>query len=77
MREELTTLSLPVQVVCGTLDRVAMPESCRASAQLLSAELVEMQCGHAPFLTHPDILIERFVSFIEQLKLQKETSFAI
>ena len=77
LREELAALSLPVQVVCGTLDRVAMPETCRASAQLLSAELVEMQCGHAPFLTHPDVLIERFVSFIEQLKLQKEASLAV
>ena len=69
LRAEVTSLSLPTQVVSGTLDRVTMPESCRALSQMMSAQLVEIKAGHAPFLTNLEFMLANFESFVNQIEV--------
>jgi len=64
LRNELGQLSLPAQVVSGTLDRVTMPASSCALASMLSAQLIEMHSGHAPFLTHEEEMLDAFEAFV-------------
>jgi len=67
LRSDLKNLSLPAQVVSGALDRVTTPESCRALSQIMSAELVEVHSGHAPFLTNVEFMLDNFERFIKQV----------
>ncbi len=55
---------LPVQVVVGRLDRVANGEGGRLLAQQLGGNLVEIQSGHAPFLTHADDVLGALTSLV-------------
>jgi pimeloyl-[acyl-carrier protein] methyl ester esterase len=54
LRAQLHRLLMPVQVVSGLRDRVANPASSNRLAQILNAELIELDTGHAPFMTSPD-----------------------
>jgi len=65
LRTQLAQVTLPSQVVCGTLDRVTKPESSQRLAQLLETELVEIQSGHAPFLTHPSQMLDCFAGLLQ------------
>ena len=49
LRDQITQLRLPIQVISGSLDRVTKPESSHALAKMISSELIEMHAGHAPF----------------------------
>lgn len=69
LRADVTNLSLPTQVVSGTLDRVTMPESCRALSQMMSAELVEVHAGHAPFLTNIEFMLDHFERFVKRVEI--------
>ena len=66
LRSELLKLKLPMQIVSGSLDRVTMPASSRALAEMLSAALVEIHSGHAPFLTHTEEMLDQFEVFVKQ-----------
>jgi len=55
---------IPVQVVSGTLDRVTNPDNSKSLLEFLSAELVEIKSGHAPFLTEPEQMIDSFESLL-------------
>jgi non-heme chloroperoxidase len=54
-RAQLPKLAAPALVVVGARDAVVSPEVGRAAAKLLpNATLLELDCGHAPFLELPD-----------------------
>ena len=69
LRGRIESLSLPTQVVSGTLDRVTMPESCRLLSQMMGAQLVEIKAGHAPFLTNIEFMLDNFDSFVNQVEI--------
>ena len=64
LRSQLEMLSLPTQIISGSLDRVTKPESSRALSQMMPSELVELHGGHAPFLTNVDSMLESFERFV-------------
>ena len=72
LRNELSKLTLPVQVVSGALDRVTMPASSRALADMLSASLFEIHSGHAPFLTHVTEMLDQFELFLSSISENDE-----
>ena len=67
LRSEISDLSLPVQVLCGARDRVTHPQSSHRLAALLDAPLVELDCGHAPFLSHPEETQATLLSFLDSI----------
>ena len=69
LRSEVTKLSLPAQIVTGTLDRVTMPESCRLLSKMMPAELVEVHSGHAPFLTDVEFMLNNFERFVKRIEV--------
>lgn len=71
LRDELGQITVPTQIISGSKDRVTNPESSKQLTKLMREphaekhlELVELDCGHAPFLTKPDAMLKRLVSFI-------------
>lgn len=69
LRDQIASLSMPVQVISGLKDRVAKPESNVRLAALLGAELVSLDTGHAPFMTAPDDVVSALVRLIGQVAL--------
>jgi len=69
LREQLSAVVVPAQVISSKLDRVTKPESSRALAQMLSAELIEMHCGHAPFLTDVEFMLTNFQRFVGKVEV--------
>lgn len=61
---------LPSQVVVGSRDRVANPEGGAYLAELISAELVGVDSGHAPFLTEPQQLLDKFKRLVDDVSAQ-------
>lgn len=59
---------LPTQVVVGALDRVANAAGGHLLAQQLGASMVEIHAGHAPFLTHPDDVLNALKLLIAQMQ---------
>jgi pimeloyl-[acyl-carrier protein] methyl ester esterase len=68
LRDELLRLDLPVQVISGVRDRVANPQSSTKLAEMLSAELVEIESGHSPFMTKPDEFVQHLSRFIQEVE---------
>ncbi len=60
--------NMPVQIVNGLLDRVANPEGVSALAQTLSADLLTLKTGHAPFLTNPEEVLSGLESLIAKVE---------
>ncbi len=54
LRGAIPQISVPCQVIAGSLDRVANPEGSAEMARLLNAQFEVLDAGHAPFLTQPD-----------------------
>ena len=69
LRDELSKLTLPVQVLSGLRDRVAKPESSTKLAELLGAQLVEFDTGHSPFMTHSDLYCRCLADYIQSIDL--------
>ncbi len=61
----LAAEALPVQVLVGQLDRVANPQGGEYLANALSAPLVSLKTGHAPFLTDPDAVKSALLQLLE------------
>ena len=51
LRADVEALSIPAQVVSGLRDRVAKPVGSARLASMLRATLIELDAGHAPFMT--------------------------
>lgn len=58
---------VPMQVISGSLDRVANPDGVAYLAHCLSAELVEIHTGHAVFLAEPEALLDHLENLVEQI----------
>lgn len=67
LRDDLAQLDLPVQVISGVRDRVANPSSSAKLAESLSAQLVEIDSGHSPFMTKPDEYLQCLVQLINKV----------
>lgn len=65
LRAQIEHLSMPAQVVSGLKDRVSKPESSARLAQILGADLVELDTGHAPFMTQPKAVLLALLDLIE------------
>lgn len=64
LRDQLSLLSMPIQVVSGLRDRIAKPASAASLANILSAELIELNTGHAPFMTEPNAVAASLLQLI-------------
>ena len=69
LRSQLEMLSLPTQIISGSLDRVTKPESSRALSQMVPSELIELHSGHAPFLTNVDSMLKNFERFLNRVEV--------
>jgi len=67
LRARLTAFKTPSQVVSGRLDRVTNPAGSKILAEMLGADLVEINSGHAPFLTHPLEMQSAFAGFLKRI----------
>jgi len=67
LREQVRSLSLPAQVISGLKDRVAKPESSGRLAEMLGADLRELDAGHAPFMTEPEVVLSALVDLMSGL----------
>lgn len=68
LRNSLPQLALPVQVVSGKRDRVAKPAGSVALSQMLSAELVEFDSGHSPFMSSPHEYVQCLLAFLQKVE---------
>lgn len=68
LRSQLGKVSVPTQVVSGRLDRVIKPQSSRFLAAELRTELVELHCGHAPFITHQAETLSALLRLLERVE---------
>jgi malonyl-CoA O-methyltransferase len=69
LRDALASIAIPSLVIAGEHDRITPPAAGRELASRLpSARFVEVpKAGHAPFLSHPEIVrreVESFLSFL-------------
>ena len=68
LRSDIRKLSLPVLLVGGKRDRVCHPDASRWMAQQLpNARLLELDCGHAPHLSHTPVLAGEIEKFMQEL----------
>jgi len=67
LRAELGLLSMPIQVISGLRDRVAKPATATQLAKLLNAELIELNAGHASFMSGPDEVASNLLRLVEQV----------
>ncbi len=58
---------LPSQVVLGLRDRVSNPAASRALAELIEADLIELDTGHAPFLTEPESVLAQLGILLQRV----------
>jgi len=64
LRESLTNIHCPTEVIVGTEDRVIPAEAGRFIAQAIpNAQLHEVDAGHIPFLTSGDWFVDRMEQF--------------
>jgi len=73
LREAVSDIKLPTQILCGTRDRVTNPASSQMLASLIGGEpegneLVELDCGHAPFLSRPEETLHHLISLISRVE---------
>lgn len=69
LRPALPVLSVPSLWIAGRRDRVVHPEAMRAAAEAApDARFLEVQrAGHAPFLTHADLVADAVADFATSL----------
>ncbi|MGH1541970.1 MAG: alpha/beta fold hydrolase [Arenicella sp.] len=70
LRKQVMPLDIPAQVISGKFDVIAHPLASQALAKQLNVELLELETGHAPFLTEPVMYINTLMQFIAQVKAQ-------
>ena len=66
LREAATQVALPALVIAGEYDRLTPPGAGLSLARALPAarfRLVE-RCGHAPFLSHPTVVLAEVLGFL-------------
>ncbi len=66
LRAKIEQLTMPIQVISGLKDRVSKPESSARLASILSADLIELDTGHAPFMTQPYEVVRALLDLIER-----------
>ncbi len=67
LRSQLDLLSMPIQVVSGLLDRVVKPVAATQLAKILDAELIELNAGHASFLSKPHDVASNLLRLVEHV----------
>jgi pimeloyl-[acyl-carrier protein] methyl ester esterase len=68
LRAKLVQIRQPTLVVAGARDKITPPQASHYLAQMLpNARMVEIEgAAHAPFLSHPQIVIEQLKSFLNE-----------
>lgn len=69
LREALGTLDMPALLLHGERDTLAPLAGARRTAEALPAGQLETVAGagHAPFISHPDVFIQRLGAFLDNL----------
>jgi pimeloyl-[acyl-carrier protein] methyl ester esterase len=69
LRPGLPALAMPSLWIAGRRDRLVSPAAMRAAAALApDARIIEVAgAGHAPFLTHADVVADALAGFAETL----------
>jgi pimeloyl-[acyl-carrier protein] methyl ester esterase len=67
-RGSLPTITQPSLVIAGERDTLTPPQASQfMAAQLLNAKLAMIKgAAHAPFLSHPDIFVDKIKSFLHE-----------
>ena len=70
LRSHLSTLAAPSLWIAGRRDRVVSPAAMQAAAALHPAArfLQVERAGHAPFLTHPQVVMDAVLGFLDPLR---------
>jgi len=75
LRDEISKIKTPTQILFGRRDRVTNPRSSKRMAALFEesarTELLEFDCGHAPFLTRQTDTLDSLLSFVTSLNAKK------
>lgn len=68
LRAQLPDITQSTLVIAGARDKLTPPEASRYLAQIMpNAQVVEIEgAAHAPFLSHPEIFIERVKTFLHE-----------
>jgi pimeloyl-[acyl-carrier protein] methyl ester esterase len=67
LRDALPTLQVPSLWIGARRDRLVDPRAVTAAAALApNARTLQLDSGHAPFLTHPDALAEAVFAFLDE-----------
>ncbi len=68
LRDQIAAISQPVLLIAGERDKLTLPQASRYMAEALpKARLVEIKgAAHAPFLSHPHVVIEHLKSFLNE-----------
>ena len=68
LRGELTAIKHPTLLIAGERDKLTLPEASLYMAQILpDARILEIAgAAHAPFLSHPDIFLEKMTDFLHE-----------
>jgi pimeloyl-[acyl-carrier protein] methyl ester esterase len=68
-RALLPSVDLPVLLINGDRDTICLPEAAEYMAKAMpKATLTVLPgCGHAPFLSHPEIFARLLTTFVEEL----------
>lgn len=70
LRARLAQLTMPNLWIAGRRDRLIHPETMRwASQQAANGEYIEIDSGHAPFLSHPREVAEAIFDFAATLAI--------
>jgi pimeloyl-[acyl-carrier protein] methyl ester esterase len=64
LRALVRTVDLPTLVIAGQYDRVTPPAAAQALVEMMpNAQLLAIaRAGHAPFLSHPDVVLEAMLA---------------
>jgi pimeloyl-[acyl-carrier protein] methyl ester esterase len=67
LRAALPSLSVPNLWIAARRDRLVDPRAVDAAAALApGAQMLQLDSGHAPFLTHPDALADAVLAFLTE-----------
>jgi pimeloyl-[acyl-carrier protein] methyl ester esterase len=78
LRELVRRIEVPVLVIAGQYDRVTPPQAAQALAQLMpqSQLLLIKRAGHAPFISHPQLVSAALLRFMREQARQGRSADA-
>lgn len=68
LRPKLATVKIPTLLIAGEHDRLVPPAAIEATKQAIpdATSFIIHSAGHAPFLSHPGIVADRIMTFLNE-----------